>query len=163
MLQPQESEEAKTRRGLLCRGAKWFAPFESCTVRVRVSPLLPSSSAAPRISFPLFSIALARSTHNPWQECQQLHRVREQVCSTCVSFGVFAVLCCLERQRGCGKIGLLLRPLFPPLDATCPARLMGAAIVASLVVSLVVLEFENGSREGEPLLSSCRSVAIFGW
>ena len=27
-----------------------------------------------------------------------------------------------ERQRGCGKIGLLLRPLFPPLDATCPAR-----------------------------------------
>ena len=29
---------------------------------------------------------------------------------------------CLERQRGCGKIGLLLRQLFPPLNAACPAR-----------------------------------------
>ena len=27
-----------------------------------------------------------------------------------------------ERQRGRGKIGLLIRPLFPPLDATCPVR-----------------------------------------
>ena len=27
-----------------------------------------------------------------------------------------------ERQRGCEKIGLLLRLLFPPFDATCPAR-----------------------------------------
>ena len=54
---------------------------------------------------------------------------------------VLRCVVCLERQRGCGKIGLSLRPLFPPLDATCPARLMGAAIVASLVVLLVVLEF----------------------
>ena len=34
----------------------------------------------------------------------------------------FAVWFCLERQRGWGKIGLLLRPLFPPLDATCLVR-----------------------------------------
>ena len=45
-----------------------------------------------------------------------------KACSTCVSFGFFAAWCCLERQRGCGKIGLLLRPIFPPLDGTCPAR-----------------------------------------
>ena len=30
--------------------------------------------------------------------------------------------CCCSHQRGCGKIGLLLRLLFPPLDATCPVR-----------------------------------------
>ena len=50
----------------------------------------------------------------------------------------------------------------PRCDMSC-ARLVGAAIVASLVVLLAVLEFENGSREGEPLLFSCRSLAIFGW
>ena len=35
---------------------------------------------------------------------------------------VLRCVVCLERQRGCGKIGLLLRAPFPPLDATCPAR-----------------------------------------
>ena len=39
-----------------------------------------------------------------------------------MSFRFFAVWFCLERQRGCGKIGLLLRPLFPPLNAKCPVR-----------------------------------------
>ena len=33
-------------------------------------------------------------------------------------------LCCWEKQGGCGKIGLLLRPLFPPLDA-CLKRSKG--------------------------------------
>ena len=46
----------------------------------------------------------------------------EQVCSTCVSFRFFAVFVLLRETGVCGKIGLLLRPLFPPLDATCPAR-----------------------------------------
>ena len=36
---------------------------------------------------------------------------------------------CLERQRGCGKIGLSLRPLFPPLDATCPARALQQHVI----------------------------------
>ena len=53
--------------------------------------------------------------------CLQQIILQEQVCSTCVSFGIFAEWLFRERQRGCGKIGLLLRPLFPPLDATCPA------------------------------------------
>ena len=47
----------------------------------------------------------------------------EQACSTRVSFRFFAEQCDQrERQRGCGKIGLSLRRLFPPLDATCPTR-----------------------------------------
>ena len=63
------------------------------------------------------------------------------------------VLCCvvcLERQRGCGKIGSLLRPLFPPLDATCPARtwwaLRGHVTPKSQVIRLnsrSVLELKN--------------------
>ena len=36
-------------------------------------------------------------------------------------------------------------------------------VVASLVVLLVVLEFENGSREEEFCCFPCRSVAISGW
>ena len=36
-------------------------------------------------------------------------------------------------------------------------------VVASLVVLLAVLEFENGSREEELCCFPCRSVAIFGW
>ena len=35
---------------------------------------------------------------------------------------VLRCVVCLGRQRGCGQIGLSLRPLFPPLDATCPTR-----------------------------------------
>ena len=31
-------------------------------------------------------------------------------------------VCVVERQRGCGEIGSLLRPHFPPLDGTCPMR-----------------------------------------
>ena len=36
--------------------------------------------------------------------------------------GSLPCLRCWEKQRGCGKIGLSLRPHFPPLDATCPTR-----------------------------------------
>ena len=34
---------------------------------------------------------------------------------------VFCRICVVEREKGCGKFGLLLRPHFPALDATCPA------------------------------------------
>ena len=44
----------------------------------------------------------------------------EQACA-CVSFGSSLSGLIRERPRGCGKIGLLLRPLFPPLDVACPA------------------------------------------
>ena len=54
-----------------------------------------------------------RELSNPQDGAGMLH-LRELRVLRCVA--------CLERQRGCGKIGLLLRPLFPPLDATCPAR-----------------------------------------
>ena len=80
------------------------------------------------------------------------------VCSPCamtpqLRFNELRVLCCLvclERQRGCGKIGSLLRPLFPPLDATCPARtwwaLRGHVTPKSQVIRLnsrSVLELKN--------------------
>ena len=45
---------------------------------------------------------------------------------------VLRCVVCLETQRGCGKIGLSLRPLFPPLDATCPARAWWALTKQSL-------------------------------
>ena len=48
---------------------------------------------------------------------------------------VFAMLCCLERQRGCGKIGLLLRPLFLPLDGTCPRNMQWHATLHLVVGS----------------------------
>ena len=43
----------------------------------------------------------------------------EQACSTCLIFRFFPVLLVAERDRGCGKIGLLLRS-FPSPDAQSP-------------------------------------------
>ena len=44
-----------------------------------------------------------------------IHGCQEQACSACVSFRFFAVnVLWRERQGGCGKTGLLLRPLSLP-------------------------------------------------
>ena len=73
-----------------------------------------------------------------WSDARPIVWSRHYAPRTCVSFGLFAVWHCLERQRGCGKIGSLLRPLFPPLDVTCPAqpRMVGEMMGEQLCVSL---------------------------
>ena len=61
-----------------------------------------------------------------------------------LSFGFFAEWLFRERQRGCGKIGLLLRPLFPPLDATCPAHAWWAQRGAFVVFLVAAWRFSDG-------------------
>ena len=72
---------------------------------------------------------------------------------------------CLERKRGCGKIGLLLRPLFPPLDATCPARtwwalreVMREQLVGVTCVELSWHEFVLAKSIGKPSSETAHDV-----
>ena len=48
-------------------------------------------------------------------------------------------LCCLERQRGCGKIGLLLRPLsLPSMRHVLHARGCHGPVVANSAQVMIV-------------------------